>query len=204
MKLYYKPGACSLASHIILEELKASFTLEMVDTIEQRTETGADYREINPLGYVPALVLEDGTILIEGPAVLQHIGDQFPDSGLTAPFASIERAEQNGMLNFLSSELHNAFGPFFTQTPPGSNEKKAHLNRISRLVQFLENNLRDGREYLSGSSFTVSDAFAFVVLSWSTYVDLSLSDFPLITAYMERLSKRPSVISAMTSEGLLD
>ena len=133
MKLYYKPGACSLASHIALIEADAEFTLEKTDTKEKRTESGEDFLTISPNGYVPALKLHDNQILTEGPAILQFIADTNPNANLAPKNGTVERALVNGHLNFIGTELHNAFGPLFGNPSPSDREK--HVANIGKKLR---------------------------------------------------------------------
>lgn len=203
MKLYYNPGACSLASHILLNEIAADFSLEKVDTNAGKTETGATYATINPNGYVPALTIPSGEVVTENPAVLQYIGDLAPDSGLTPPAGAFERTRLQEILNFLSSELHVAFGPFFSGRDLTPAERAAAESQVAKRAAFIESKLV-GSSYLLGETFTVADAYAFVILNWSNFVGFDLAPWPRIEAFMDRVQARPSVQKSMRAEGLID
>lgn len=203
MKLYYKPGACSLASHIILKEIGNDFEIECVDTDKQLTESGADYSKINPKGYVPALRIEDGQILTEGAAVLQYLADQYPDAGLAPEFGTPERARLQEHLNFTSSELHKAFGPFFSSNTSDEQKQLAKKNVEEKLEHF-ESILSDGRAYLLGDMFSVADAYFFVVAGWSVPTGIGLDKWPHISSYSKRIMEREKVQDAMRAEGLLN
>jgi len=204
VKLHYKPGACSMASHIILNELGTSFELEMTDTDAGRTEAGGDFRKISPNGYVPALITDDGDIITENPAVLQYLADQSPDAGLAPPNGTLERARLQEALNFISSELHKSFGPFFSgKELDGEARKKAETGVVRRAAH-IEQRLADGRAFLLGDTFTVADAYAFVVLNWAAFVGVSLAAHPKTQAYVARIAKRPASIKAMVAEGLME
>lgn len=202
MKLYYKPGACSLASHILLNEIAADFSLEKVDTSAGKTETGASYADINPNGYVPALSIPTGEVVTENPAVLQYIGDLAPDSGLTPPAGTFARTQMHELLNFLSSELHVAFGPFFSGRDLTPAERGAAESQIAKRATFIESKL-DGSTYLLGETFTAADAYAFVILNWSNFVGIDLSAWPRIQTFMERVQARPAVQKSLKAEGLI-
>lgn len=204
MKLYYKPGACSMASHIVLNELGRKFDLEKTDTKSGKTESGANFREINPNGYVPALQTDTGEIITENPAILQFLGDMAPDSGLVPANGTLERTRLHEILNFVSSELHKAYSPFFSGTKLNASEKELAEAGIARRVGFIESKLSDGRAFLLGAQFTVADAYAFVVLNWSGFIQFDLQPWPLVQAYVERVRQRPAVIQAMTAEGLIE
>lgn len=203
MKLYYKPGACSLASHILLNEIAADFSLEKVDTSAGKTETGASYADINPNGYVPALSLPTGEVVTENPAVLQYIGDLVPDSGLAPRAGTLQRTRLYELLNFLSSERHVAFGPFFSGQELTPAEREATERQVAKRTSFIENKL-DGSTYLLGETFTVADAYAFVILNWSNFVGIDLSAWPRIQAFMDRVQARPSVQKSLKAEGLIN
>jgi glutathione S-transferase len=203
MKLYYKPGACSLASHIALRESGANFDLEQVDTKAMTTAGGEDYSGVNPNGYVPALRIDDGRILTEGAAVLQYIADLHPLANLAPPAGTFERSKLHEQLNFVSSELHNAFNPFFAGTPlEGEVRALAEAKVIKKLGHF-ETLLADGRRYLGGDTFGIADAYLFVVANWSTFIGLSLDSLPSMKAFVARVADRPKTQDAMRAEGLL-
>jgi len=198
MKLYFKPGACSLATHIVLRELGIDFTLEPVDTQTQRTESGIDYKTVNPKGYVPAL--DTGrAVLTEGAAILQYLAESttlIPDVG------TLERARLQEHLNYIASELHKAFGPFFKASATDEQRVQA-LETIPRHFDYLESLLDDGRAYLVGDTFTVADAYLFVVCSWAAVPGIDLKDWPFLNTLWNRIAARPSVKAAMSSEGLV-
>ncbi len=202
MKLFYKPGACSLASHIILNEVEATFDIESVDTDAGRTETGQDYIKINPKGYVPTLELDDGTLLSEGASVLQYIADQNPKADLAPPMGTIARARLQEHLNYTASELHKAFGPFFSGTATDEDKEKAGANVVEKM-DYLETQIGNDKPYLLGDKFSVADAYTFVVCNWANFVGIDLNAWPNIAAYVERVGSRPSAQKAMQAEGLM-
>jgi glutathione S-transferase len=204
MKLYYKPGACSMATHIVLNELAQPFELEKVDTENGRTETGTDYREINPNGYVPSLQTDTGEIITENPAVLQYLGDMAPEANLVPANVTIERTRLHEILNFVSAELHKAYAPFFSGEELSPSARKRVETGLARRIEFIESKLSDGRLFLLGTEFTVADAYAFVVLNWSGFINFDLQLWPSVNDYVKRVSQRPSVIKAMTTEGLIE
>lgn len=199
MKLFYSPGACSLATHIALFESGLDFSAERVDLKTKQTASGADFRAINPKGYVPALQLADGTVLTEGPALLQFVADQAPAKHLAPAFGEVERYQLMGWLNFIGTEVHKQFSPLFNPAATEdakSNARTAIANRLGYLSRTLE-----GRDYLMGN-YTVADAYLFVVLSWSGHVNVSLADWPVLQAYLGRIAARPAVQQALRAEGL--
>ncbi len=203
MKLFYKPGACSLATHIILHEIGVAFYIDEVDTEAGTTAAGLDYASINPKGYVPALQLENGDVLSEGAAILQFIADQHADLKLTPPAGSLERARLQEHLNYTSSELHKAFGPFFSSTSSEADKGQAKTN-VTMKFDYLDALFSDNRTYLLGDQFTVADAYMFVVCNWSNFVGIDLSKWPTLSAYVDRVAIRPATQSAMKAEGLLN
>jgi glutathione S-transferase len=201
MKLYFSPGACSLSPHIALREAGLDFVAERVDLRQKVTESGADFRAVNPKGYVPALQLKDGTVLTEGPAIVQYIADQAPASKLAPAAGTIERYKLAEWLNYISTEVHKSFSPLFN--PAATDDMKqaartAIAHRLNYVAQALE-----GRDFLMGSQFSVADAYLFTVLGWAGYVKLSLADWPVLQAYIERVGARPAVQQAMRDEGLI-
>jgi glutathione S-transferase len=203
MRLYFKPGACSLSSRIVLTELGLPHEAVKVDTDAGLTETGADYRAINPKGYVPALELDGGAVITENPAILQYLADRDPKAGLAPANGTLERAYLQQWLNFISSELHKAFDPYFGgRTPEGVARENADA-RLARRIGDVERGLADGRSFILGESFTVADAYLFVVLNWSNHVDVDLERWPRVAAFMARMTRRPAVRAAMLREGLI-
>jgi glutathione S-transferase len=201
MKLYFSPGACSLSPHIVLLEAGLAFTTERVDLRKKVTASGADFRTINPKGYVPALELEDGSVLTEGPVIVQYLADQAPASKLAPAAGTMERYQLQEWLNFISTELHKNFSPLFN--PASSDDMKtaarANLaNRFGYVTRKLE-----GQEYLTGGQFTVADAYLFTVASWCGFVQLDTSGWPDLQAFLARVAARPAVQQALREEGLL-
>ena len=203
MKLYYKPGACSLASHIILKEIGNDFEIEGVDTEKQITESGDDFSRINPKGYVPVLRLDDGKTLTEGAAILQYLADQNPEAGLAPESGTLERARLQEHLNYTSTELHKAFGPFFS--PEASDEEKQKAkNNVERKMDHFESIFDDGRNYLIGDKFSVADAYFFVVSNWAIPTGIGLDKWPRIADFSTRVAGREKVQNAMRAEGLVN
>ncbi|MEO0881552.1 MAG: glutathione binding-like protein [Pseudomonadota bacterium] len=201
MKLYYKSGACSMATHIVLNELGKQFDLESVDTKAGVTETGADYRSINPRGYVPAVTFSNGETLTENSAILQYIYDvYFGDEADASPFA---RARLQEVLSFLSAELHKAFSPLFVATKLTADERAEALEKLKRQLTQFEAMIDDGREFLLGASYTPADAYAFVILNWTNFINVSLDDWPNAKALHERIKARPATQKALLREGLV-
>lgn len=204
MKLHYKPGACSMASHIILNELGVAFELDKTDTDAGTTEAGDDFRQISPNGYVPALITNDGDIVTENPAVLQYLADQAPDAGLAPPHGTLARTRLQETLNFVSSELHKSFGPFFSGVEMNDARREKAEAGVQRRAARIESSLADGRDFLMGDTFTVADAYAFVVLNWAGFVGINLDAHPKTQAYVARIAARPASIKAMIAEGLME
>ena len=203
MRLYYKAGACSQAVNIVLQELGVRCDLDAVDRATGMTESGVDFRTKSPHGYVPALELDDGTVLLEGVAINQYLADRNPASGLAPRPATLERAEFNALLNWLASELHKSFSPFFKLKLEGSN-RAAALDVLSSRMDRLERRLSDGRAYLTGHAFTIADAYAFVITGWADRLGFGLARWPHVAAYRERVAQRDSVRAALRAEGLLE
>jgi glutathione S-transferase len=201
MKLFYSPGACSLSPHIALREAGIPFTMHKVDLKAKKVESGEDYTGVNGKGYVPALQLDNGQTLTEGPAIVQYIADQKPASGLAPPAGTMERYKLQEWLNFVSSELHKAMGSFFNpaQTPEW---KEAVKVTLSRRLDWLAKQL-DGKQYLMGDKFSVADAYLFTVLGWAKHTGFDLSKWPAIEQYEARVGARPKVVEAMKAEGLV-
>lgn len=199
MKLYYSPGACSLAPHIALREAEHPFDLERVDLKSHRTSSGGDYMLINPRGYVPALQLDGTEILSEAAAVLQYIADLAPDKMLAPANGTFQRYHLNAWLTFISSELHKQFGPLFAKAP--ETVQAQQRGKISERFMYLEDVLSD-RAFLMGERFTVADAYLFVMLQWAGKFDIDLFLYPNLADYEDRVYARPAVQAAMAAEGL--
>lgn len=200
MKLYYSPGACSLSPHIVLCEADLDCDLMRVDLATKRTADGEDFRKINPLGYVPALELNDGTVLTEGPAIVQYLADLVPEANLAPRPGDFQRYLLQQWLNFIASELHKGFGALFWPDLPET-AKQIFRQKLNERLSFTADRLAD-RDYLLGPSFSVADAYLFVVLSWRDYVGLDLSPWPVLLAYADRIAERPAVKQALREEGL--
>lgn len=201
MKLYYYPGACSLAPHIVLRELGGDFTIEKVDLHTKTTETGDDFAAINPKGAVPALVSSDGDLLTEGPAILQYLADSKPDSGLAPTPGTSERVRLQEWLNFITAEIHKIMGVLFTPNLPEEVGQYVR-NSIAPKLAYLDRHFRN-HETLLGTGFSVADAYALAILNWTDLFKIDLGPYPEVRRYKERISARESVQKAMTAEGLL-
>ena len=199
MKLFYFPGACSLSPHIVLREVGAKFDLVKVDLATKKTDAGQDFLQINPRGYVPALQLDDGSVLVEGPAIVQYLADRNPAAGLAPAPTDGKRYELQGWLTFIGTEVHKQFIPLFN---PNSAEvqKTASVQALKGRFAYLEKEL-GSRPYLMGDTYTIADAYLFVVLSWGAYVNVELN--PVLQAYQGRIASRPAVQAALKAEGLV-
>ena len=199
MKLYYSPGACSLAPHIVLEELGQKHTLEKVDLGAHKTEKGTDYYEVNPKGYVPALDIDEAHVLTEVPVVIQYIVDKAGDTQLLPKTGTMERYRAMEMLNFITAEMHKGLGALFYKPVPEA--RKAIVERFSKRLDWLEKKL-DGSKYILGNAFSAADAYAFTVLSWAPMLNVDLKPWKNVSDYVARIAARPSVQAAMKAEGL--
>ncbi len=201
MKLYFSPGACSLSPHIVLLEAGLPFTMEQVDLRAKTTAGGADYRAINPKGYVPALALDEGVLLTEGPAIVQYLADRVPERQLAPPAGSLERYQLAALLNYISCEIHKNYAPLFR--PDSAEELKAAARATLALRYPYLDQLLDGHDFLFGDRFTVADAYLFTVTNWAKPVHLDLSAWPRLQAFQQRIAARPAVQQALRDEGLL-
>ncbi len=200
MKLYYSPGACSLAPHIVLRELGLPFETVQVDLKTHKLASGADYYQINPKGYVPALQLDDGSLFTEDAAILQYLADRKPEAGLLGASGSMERYRAIEWLTFISSELHKGFSPLFTGDMPEA-AKKIFLDKLKNRFALLDKHLAS-HEFLMGKKFTVADAYAFTILNWKNFLNVDLSPWKNIEAYLNRVAARPKVRETMHAEKL--
>lgn len=200
MKLYYSPGACSLSPHIVAREAGVTLELEMVDIQTKRTESGADFWQINPKGSVPVLELDDGELLTEGPAIVQYLADMNPERKLVPPNGTLPRYRLQELLGFINSELHKSYSPLFNPATPEimrSERRDALRKHYALLEQHLAR-----QPWLLGNNFSVADAYLFTVTNWASYVDLDLSQFSLVAAFQRRVAERSCVQAAMEAEGL--
>ena len=201
MKLYYSPGACSLSPHIVARELGIAVELKKVNTKDKTFEGGGDYWKVNARGYVPALELDNGQVLTEGPAIVQYLADQKPEAGLAPKNGTFERYRLQEWLNFLTSEVHKQFSPLFKPNTPDDYKPIAKQNIATRF-DWLDKQL-EGKDYLMGKQFTVADAYLFVLLNWTRPTQIDLSKWPNLGAYQKRVAARPKVKEALQAEGLL-
>lgn len=201
MKLYYSPGACSMAPHIVAREAGHKIDLEKVDIPAKKTAGGGDYWAVNPKGYVPALQLDDGQVLTEVGVLIQYLADQKPESGLTAKLGTMDRYHQMEAVNFAATEIHKQLGALFNpkMTPE---MKEVQLGTIERRFNALEKMLA-GKQFIMGDKFTVADAYLFAVLRWTDMLKVDLGKWPNIRNFVARVAARPAVQETMKAEGLL-
>jgi glutathione S-transferase len=201
MQLYFSPGACSLASHITLREAGLPFDLKRTDTKTKKLEDGSDYFAVNSKGSVPALRLDDGQVLTEGPAILQYLADQKPESRLVPKAGTMERYRVLEWLNFITSEVHKGFSPLFN--PAADAKVKEYVTQnLEKKFDWLNKQLA-GKQYLTGDAFTIADAYLFVVVNWSNVVGIDLGRWPALKDFQARVAARPKVQEALEAEGLL-
>ncbi len=201
MKLYYSPGACSLSPHIALCESGLPYDLVKVDLKAKKLENGDDYLKVNPKGQVPALALDNGELVTEGPVIVQMIADKVAAKNLAPARDSAERYKLLEWLNFVGTELHKNFGPMFS--PVLADDAKAFFkDRVMGKFKYLDGVLA-GRDYLMGKQFTVADGYLFTMLAWADRMKFDLSAMPNLLAYKARVGARPMVQQALTKEGLM-
>jgi glutathione S-transferase len=201
MKLYFYPGACSLAAHIVLREAGFQFEIEQVDLASKKTASGEDYLAVNPKGYVPALRLDDGQVLTEDQVILQYLADQKPAAALAPPAGTMERYRLMEWLAFIATEVHKGFGPFWNPSIPDSVKELAR-ERLALRFGYLNDSLAAG-PYLTGASYSVADAYLFTILGWADFHKIDLSPWPRLVDYRSRILARPAVQEAMRAEKLI-
>ncbi|MGY3485344.1 glutathione S-transferase [Bradyrhizobium sp. USDA 4011] len=202
MKLYYTPGACSLSPHIALLEAGLPYDLVKVDLRAKKLENGDDFLQVNPKGQVPALALDSGEMVTEGPIIIQMIADKAADKKLAPARDSNERYKLLEWLNYITTELHKNLGPMFS--PVLADDAKAFFkDRAMGKFKYVESQLA-GRDYLMGNQFTVADGYLFTMMMWATdRLGFDLSGLPNVMAYKARVAARPKVQEALKKEGLL-
>jgi glutathione S-transferase len=201
MKLYYSPGACSMAPHIVANEAGISLELEKVDLRAKQASDGADYAAVNPKGRVPALLLDSGELLTEGPTISLFLAETRPDAALVAPNGTMERYRMSEMMGYLNSEVHRTYSPMFR---PGlaADARQGLENDLKKSYSLIAKRLVD-RPYLFGSQFSIVDAYLFTLTNWAGVVKLDLSAFPDVLAFQARVAERPAVRTTMVEEGLI-
>ena len=201
MKLYYAPGACSLAPHIVAHEAGIKLQLEKVDTKTKAMASGGDFRDVTPKGYVPALQLDDGSVLTEGPVVSQYLADLHPEAGLVPPAGTLPRYRVMEWLGYINSEIHKNYSPLFN--PATSAEtRQEKMDYLRKRYDLVEQRLAT-ETFLSGGQYTVADIYLFVVTNWARAVKMDLSAFPNLLAFQKRIAERPAVQAALKAEGLV-
>lgn len=198
MKLFYSPNACSLAPHIVLRELGLPFDLIKVDLQQHLTELGEDFCRLNKKGQVPVLQLEDGSFLTEGAVISQFLVDQFERKDLLPEINTVERYQTLSWMNFIASEIHKAYSPFFHESY-GEESKTVFSMILNKHYAWVDQQL-DGQNYLTGSNFTIADIYLFVVTRWADFIGLDLGHFIHLTAFMQRIARRQTVQDAIAAE----
>ncbi len=202
MKLYYAPGACSLSPHIVATEAGIPLELVRVDTKTKTVAKEGDFWAINPKGYVPALELDDGEVLTEGPAIVQYLADLRPDAAIAPPNGTALRYRLQEMLSYITSEIHKTYSPLFN--PSVSAELRAErIEYLKKRYALLDRHLA-AHDYLVGDRFTVADAYLFVVTNWARSTKVDLAGFTNLQAFQKRIAARPAVRAAMQAEGLIE
>lgn len=203
MKLFYSPGACSLASHIVALEAGLSLELEAINlrSPERTMLSGKPFSTLNPKGYVPALLLDDGQVLSEGIAIMLYLAGRAPDAGLVPTINSMDYLRQIEWLVFISSEVHKGFGPLWNPALP-EEIKKTSIEKLLKRVGYIDQQLA-GKSFLQGDRFSIADAYAFTVLNWSKPLKVDLSAYKNVQVYLERIAGRPAVQAALKAEGLI-
>lgn len=201
-QLYYAPGACSLAPHIVLRELGEDFSLVKVSMQTRQTDDGADFNTINTKGYVPAMRLANGETLTEGAAISAFLADNKPDTGLAPRAGTLERARVNEWLVFINSEVHKTLGGLFNPAVT-EDQKKALVERFATRLDYVEKSLSDGRAYLTGDTFTIADPYLFVVVNWTNMLGIDIGKWTHVKAFQARVAARPHTQAAMKAEGLI-
>lgn len=202
MKLYFAPGTCSFSPHIVAREAGIALDLMRVDisSLPRRTAGGDDYAAVNPNLYVPALELDDGSVLTEGLAIVLHLADLKPGSGLAPAEGTRERRELVSWLTFIATELHKGFSPWLFHAEYGAAVHDIARQRLAPRLAHVENQLADGRPFLLGQTFTVADAYLFTIVGWSTFTKVDLASYPNLRAYLARVGSRASVAAARAAE----
>jgi glutathione S-transferase len=201
IKLYYSPGACSLSPHIALCESGLQFEIEKVDTKSKKTASGGDFLAVSPNGYVPALKIAEGKVITEGPAIVQWIADQAPQTHLAPANGTWERTQLQQWLNFISTEIHKTYSPLFSPEVPDA-YKTMTKEKLFKRYAYVNDYLK-GKQFLVGNNFTVADGYLFTVTNWANFLKLDLSEYREVAAFSDRVNSRPKVLQALKAEGLV-
>ncbi len=201
MKLYFSPGACSLSPHIALLEAGLPFDLIKIDNKTKKFNGDSDFLAVNPKGYVPVIEMNNGQVLTEGPAIVQYIADQKPESNLAPKAGTLERYRLQEWLNFITSEVHKGFSPLFNPDMPAEAKEMAKQKLATRF-DWISGQLKD-KSYLTGETFTVADGYLFTVLNWGQWVGIDLANWPVLKEFHARVAARPAVQQALKAEGLV-
>jgi len=201
MKLFYSPGACSLSPHIVLNELDLPYTVEKVDLKTHTTASGADFYTLNAKGYVPALQLDNGEVLTEGPAIIQYLAEHKPQANLLPPAGTLERARVQEWLNFIGTELHKTLAALFNPSISAQAKSKT-IETFGKRLGFVDKALQ-GKDYLTGNAFSVADAYLFTIVNWAPMLKIDLSPWPTVVQFQKRVASRPAVQKTLKAEGLI-
>jgi glutathione S-transferase len=201
MKLYFSPGACGLASQMILREAGLTVELVKVDLATKKYGNGQDFEKINPKGYIPALQFDDGSVLTEGVAILQWAADQAPEKNLIPKAGTMERYRAIEWLNYISSEIHKSFSPLFGAMKSNEPAPDKMVKHLLHRLEFADNHLRKN-SYLLGDQFTVADAYLFNVTRWARFLKIDISGMDGLNAFLERVAARPSAKESTEAEGI--
>jgi glutathione S-transferase len=204
MKLYYATGTCSLSPHIVAKEANIPLDLERVDIrrTPRLTESRIDFSTVNPNGYVPALRLDDGSVLTEGAVIVQYLADLKPAAGLIPPAGTPERYRAQSWLNLVATELHKMYSPWLFHPEYGPQAQDAARDKIAQRLAFVEDHLSASGPFIMGDRFSVADAYLFTIVGWSEFTKIDLSGFPHLRMFMERVGSRPKVREATAEQGL--
>ena len=201
MKLYYAPGACSLAVHIALREIGANFDSVAVDLAKHTTADGADFHAISPRGYVPLLQLDDGSRHTEASSLLQYVADLDPAKALIGTAGSARRLAVVEWLTFVSTELHKVFSPWLWHKETAESTRQAAKDKLATRFAELDV-LLSKQDYLAGE-YSVADAYAFTIVNWANFLAMPLTPHPHLKTYLDRVSQRPRAQDALRAEGLV-
>jgi glutathione S-transferase len=201
MKLYYAPGACSLAPHIVLRELGKKFDLEKVDMGTKKTDGGKDFNKINAKSYVPTLEIKKGEVLTEVATIVQYLADKSKSTKFLPKAGTMARYRAMESLTFISSELHKGIGGLFNKAMPEEG-RKVIIERVNKRLDYVDGVLAKNK-FITGKTFSVADAYAFTVMNWGQWVGIDIKPWKNIAKYMEMVAKRPAVQAALKAEGLL-